>query len=238
MGAITNTVLAIGSAALSSRDAKKSRSGANAAIASAEAAENAALSFAQEQYDDWKAVYGDLQTNLAKYYNSLTPEMIAAKGLQTFEEEKTAALTQVRETLAQRGISTSGIAGAVESEFALGSAQERAKIRANAPMDLAREKSSFLSIGLGQDPRSNVQSVLNNRSATTGDLTRSAISSSAGATQTARESLATAGKTIADTIGALKTPVARPEVEIVESEGTDVNRSRINSVGPLASGYK
>lgn len=131
----------------------KSASKASKAQAQANANE---LGFAQQQYDDWKAVYGDLQENLGNYYNNLDTSKMTAEHLQAFEKEKDAQLTKVRETLEQRGISTSGLAGAVEKDFAYQSAVERAKIRAEAPMKKAALQQQFLQIGLGQNPADNV----------------------------------------------------------------------------------
>lgn len=130
------------------------------AAGAARDASEAEIAFARERYDDWKSTYGEIEDNLAEYYENLTPELLEVQGLEAFEQERDLALTNVRETLAQRGISTSGIAARAEIESELGGAEERARIRAEAPLRSAQERSRFLQIGLGQDPAGDVQSAL------------------------------------------------------------------------------
>lgn len=237
MGVITNTVLAAGSALLANKNAKKASSGASAAAAAAETADTNALDFVKEQYEDWKKVFGPIQDNLAKYYNELSPATIEAKGLEAFEMEKTAALTNVREVLAQRGIATSGIAGGAEAEFAAKSSVERARIRAEAPMKAAQEKTAFLSAGLGQDPRSNVQTLLNNRANSAGTLAANAINAAAGAQTTKASAITSAGTAVADILGGIFKPQDTSQVPIEESVPVYTSQSAPNSVGPLRDDY-
>jgi hypothetical protein len=161
--AIGTAAAVLGGAAISSLVGSKSASKASKAASNAAANE---LGFAQRQYDDWKAVYGDLQENLGNYYNSLDVSKMTTEQLQIFEREKDAKLTQVRETLEQRGIATSGLAASVEKDFAYQSAVERAKIRAEAPMKKAALQQQFLQIGLGQNPADNIQDALGNQTRT------------------------------------------------------------------------
>jgi hypothetical protein len=120
------------------------------------------LNFARERYDDWKEVFGPIQENLAEFYNNLDGDFIAAQGLDYYEQERTKALTALREDLAQRGISNSGIAANVESKMAQQSIVDKARIRAEAPMQAAKLKTDFLQIGLGQNPANSMQNVLSN----------------------------------------------------------------------------
>jgi len=136
------------------------------------------LAWEKEQYAEWKETYGPLEDNLAEYYNNLTPTLRTMQGLQAFEKEKNVAMTSLRENLAQRGIATSGIAAQTETSVALESAAARAQIRADAPMEVAKEKASFLNIGLGNNP-SNVSGVLADRSTEAGRVA-SATASAAG----------------------------------------------------------
>lgn len=128
----------------------------SSASASGKASDNAKqaaqnqLDFATQQYGDWKAVFGDLETNLSNYYKNLSPEMVTAQGLEQYNSERDTSLTTVRQTLAQRGLATSGIAAGVETSSALQSAADRAKIRADAPMKVAQQQSQFLALGLNQ----------------------------------------------------------------------------------------
>ena len=118
------------------------------------------MAFAREQYDEWQATYGPVEDQLAAYYETLSPTLRTVQGLEAFEKEKNRALTNLNENLAQRGIATSGIAAQQNTEVAINSAGERARIRAAAPMEVAKEKLSFLQVGLGQNPNSGVTNAL------------------------------------------------------------------------------
>lgn len=129
-----------------------------------------------DRYHDWKSVFGPIEDTLSSYYNNLTPELITAQGLQDYEQEKTAALTHVRETLAQRGLGTGGLAAGVELQTQLASAETRAKIRAEAPMKVAQQQLSFLNAGLssGNNAANGVQNVLSNQSQVAGSNAQNA----------------------------------------------------------------
>jgi len=147
----------LGGAVVSGVMGKKSADKSSKTAANASANE---LAFAKQQYEDWKEVFGDLQTNLGEYYKSLDTSKMTAEALQAFEKEKNVQLNSLRDTLEQRGISTSGLAKEVEEDFAYSSAVNRARIRADAPMKKAAMQQQFLQIGLGQNPAGNIQSTL------------------------------------------------------------------------------
>lgn len=144
--------------------ATSSRAAGKASDAAARSASNE-LEFSKAQYSDWLDAFGDIQTNLSNYYENLTPEFFETQALQAFEQEKELAFQQLEADLAQRGIDTSGLAADLNKDLAIASATERAKIRAEAPIKTAQAKQEFLQIGLGQNPASNVQGVLANRTA-------------------------------------------------------------------------
>lgn len=159
----TGTALLVGSAvsagvgiyganksAKSAKDAQKQQ-------ANAQASE---LGFAKEQQAKWEGVFGPIQDNLSKYYQNLSPDAVAAKGVQQFEQERTVALERTRETLAQRGLASSGVSAAVEMASEFEGAQGRAQIRADAPMQAAREKLGFLQVGLASDPSAQTANTL------------------------------------------------------------------------------
>ncbi|UOF81455.1 hypothetical protein [Caudoviricetes sp.] len=141
----------------------------------------AQLGFAQQQYDDWKSVYGDIQENLASYYKNLSSDFIEAQGLEQYNKERDAALTKVNETVAQRGLTNSGIATQIALDANLASAEQRARIRAEAPLKAAQEQSRFLQIGLGQNPANNVQQVLSSQASQAGADARNAGASAGSA---------------------------------------------------------
>lgn len=152
----------------------------------------AAMMFAQTQYNDWKNVYGDLEENLSNYYNSITPDKYVTKAFDAYAKESSTALTRVREVLAQRGLQDSGAAGAVETKFALDTANTRAGIRTNADAAVAKEKASFLSIGLGHNLRGEVQSVFNTQYANAAKASANANIAEANATGAAVTAVGTA----------------------------------------------
>lgn len=144
----------IGSAALgvasSASAAKKASSSANAATAASSAATAEQLAFAKEQYNDWKNVFGDVQDNLAAYYKNLTPDAIEASGIQNINQQYSQANKQITQSLAQRGISSSGLEGQAMVDLAQKQAQDTANIRVQAPIMAAQEKMKFLALGLNQ----------------------------------------------------------------------------------------
>ena len=144
----------------SAYSADKASGAANKASKRASDADAARLGFEREQYDEWQATYGPIEDSLAAYYNTLSPTIRATQGLEAFEKEKNIALTNMRENLAQRGIDMSGIAAEQELQIAVGSAEERARIRAEAPINVAKEKLGFLQVGLGQDPSEGMSGAL------------------------------------------------------------------------------
>ena len=83
------------------------RASGRATEASQEASQEQ-LEFEKQRYEEWKEVYGDIQTNLSEYYSNLTPEYYEVQGLEAFEKEKARTLETLQQNLAQRGITGSG----------------------------------------------------------------------------------------------------------------------------------
>lgn len=154
-GAAIAAVGAIGGSIISSRASSK-------ASKRAADAQDAQLSFDMERYDDWQNIFGGVQENLANYYNSISPDYYVAAGLEAFEKEREAQMGKLNETLAQRGLSNSGLAATVATENAISSAEARASIRREAPRQAREDQSRFLQIGMGQNPGSSVSSTLGN----------------------------------------------------------------------------
>lgn len=128
-------------------------------------ADAARLAFEREQWDEWQNTYGSIEDQLAAYYETLTPTFRITQGLEAHEKEMNRARTTLKETLAQRGIATSGLATQAETELAVASAEERARIRAAAPMEVAKEKLGFLQVGLGMNPQAGMRNALADASA-------------------------------------------------------------------------
>jgi len=145
-----------GSVYSSSKSSKAAKQAGNqAADADAER-----LAFEREQYDDWQDTYGGIEDSLADYYETLSPTLRISQGLEAYEKEKNRAMSDLQDSFAQRGIETSGIKAQTDTSVALSSAAERARIRATAPMEVAKEKLGFLQVGLGQNPNAGMRDAL------------------------------------------------------------------------------
>ncbi len=168
-------------------------SGRSADKASQRASNDAAaeLAFAQEQYDDWQAVYGPVQDNLAAYYGNISPEYYEAMGLEAIEGEYEVIRTDLERSMAQRGIEDSGVALSLEKDLAINEAEAKADIRRMAPSLAAEEQSRFLQIGMGSNPSSSVSQALASRTASSQRIAETAS--------------AAAGKSIANTIDVIGT---------------------------------
>lgn len=153
-----------GSAVIGAVASNKASSRATKAASQAADAE---MAFNQQKYDDWKEVYGPIQENLADYYSNVSPELYEAQGLEAFNKEFETAQARLEQSLAQRGIQDSGLSAQLESEGEIGAAQERARIRLEAPSAAAAEQSRFLQIGLGQDPSGQIANTLARRTSST-----------------------------------------------------------------------
>ena len=181
-GLVAVGVSALGSAASVSGAKQDSKRAARSA--------NSALAFEQQQYDDWKEVYGPMEENLANYYSQVTPEYYAAQGLEAFNEQVQTSQTRMQENFAQRGIDPmSGIAVSMEAQNELANAEQRATIRRDAPRQAIEDQAKFLQIGMGNNPTGGLSDSLNAKSAN--DQRQSAA-----AQQAAGQALIATGKTI------------------------------------------
>lgn len=177
--------VAVGVAAVGVVSSVSAQNSADKASKRADKANKRAMQFEQQKYDDWKDTYGPIESNLASYYTSLTPEYYATQGLEAFKKEQDFALTRIKENLAQRGLSDSGIKAAVEKDSAFESAKGRAKIRAEAPLKVAQEKFNFLQAGLGLNPGDSMSALLQNNAANAARSATAAGTSAANATSNA-----------------------------------------------------
>ena len=203
----------LGSSIKSSSDASKE---AKAGRRQAGEAGDAQLAFEQEQYDDWQATYGGIEENLSEYYNSISAETYMAQGLENQQQAFETSMTRINESLAQRGIEPgSGISASIGAQAELGSAEERAKIRFDAPRQATEDKSNFLQIGLGQNPGSSMSSTLSQQSQQLQSQANIAEQRSGMANQqtgqAAQSFVTTAGTALADYYDKNKTPAYDPD---------------------------
>tara|TARA_R110000851_G_scaffold14313_5_gene48501 strand:+ start:10951 stop:11643 length:693 start_codon:yes stop_codon:yes gene_type:complete len=187
---------------------------AKSASKRAAAMSKAQLDFEKQKHQEWKDVYGDIETNLGEYYNSLTPDFYAAQGLEAFQKEQDTARMQIKTSLAQRGIEDSGLAIAMEQNADQEAAVNRASIRAQAPGMVAEEKRQFLQVGLGQNPGQGVSQALSTQAS---QAQRTADQANAVAGQAVSTAVRTAGTALSDyfakpgqTAMAPTTPVTNP----------------------------
>jgi len=173
-------------------------------------ADDQALAFEQERYDDWKSTYGGVEDNLSQYFTSLTPDYYEAQGLEAFQLEHDKELENVRTTLAQRGISDSGLMAQAELGFAQEAAQERASIRAEAPARVREEQFRFLQAGLGLNPGDSYGQTLADQANNASADARSASEASGRATSAAIQATGTALGAYLNRPAA--TPAATPSV--------------------------
>lgn len=142
----TATVIG-GSAVLSAVSARNARRAAGRNAGRARDAQQEQAAFAQQQYDDWQEIYGPIEENLSSYFEALSPEALIAQGLQSQEQEFRRAEVSIRQNIAQRGLEGSGIEQALEQGLAVQTAVARARVRQEAPAEVARQQSSFLAGG-------------------------------------------------------------------------------------------
>lgn len=167
---------------------------ANKASKLAAQSEANALAFSKEQYNDWKAIFGPLQDNLASYYNSLTPSRIEAQGKQAIELERDQWLSRIEEDFAARGLADSALASSAVTDVERQVATAKADVAATAPEKAAQQKLSFLSLGYGQNPAGMLQNTLNTQAA--------------GARSRANAAAQAAGEAMGSAVGTIGTGLA------------------------------
>jgi len=156
---VTGTIAAV-TGATSLFGASKASSAAKSASKSQAAAEAAALEFQQQRYQDWQDTFGPIQDNLSLYYQNINPDYYEATGLANFQKERQQQLADLNTSLAQRGLTSSGLAATVKRENAIDTAEQRAQIRTNATQQAIADQSNFLQIGMGSNPASSYGSTL------------------------------------------------------------------------------
>lgn len=198
------TIAALGisavSALASSNSASKQAKAADRRQAMAMNAQQNELDFAKEQYDDWQNIFGPIQENLSEFYKDLTPDLIETQGLEAIEQERARMTTQLDQNLAQRGISDSGVAAQAQTDIAMQTAEQRAKVRAEAPMKSAQQKLGFLQVGLGQNPQGQVQQALGNQTRMQSQQAGQARQDSFRASQASQQAWQGLGTNIVDAV--------------------------------------
>ena len=141
------SIVGAASSYAASKDANDAAEQAAKASAAAAAAQ---LAFSKEQYADWKDTFGDISENLSNFYSNLTPAHYEASGVQNLKETYAAAIKNIDQALAQRGISGSGLQAQAMTDLASSEAKAEAEVRALAPYAVAQQQMGFLSLGMNQ----------------------------------------------------------------------------------------
>jgi len=178
---ITGTVAAV-TGATSIFGSMSAADSASDATDASSAANAAALQFQKQQYQDWQDTFGPIQDNLSKYYQNISPDYFEATGLTNFMTERAAQVKQLDTTLAQRGLSNSGLAATMKRETAIDTAEQRAAIRTNATTQAAAAQSNFLQIGAGTNPSAALGNTLNQQASQSAQTAATAQQTSQQAT--------------------------------------------------------
>lgn len=168
----------------------------------------------ERDYTRYMDIYGDIEENLGAFYENLTPETLAAAGLQEQAQTFAKAKEQITTNLAQRRIEGSGLEASIMSQAELKNAETKAKIRADAPIQVAQLQQGFVQ-GKGAQPQppseanvlnsmqnlqSTIQSNANREAQTTASLYNSAGSLlSTGLQLYSSGATASGGNTVRDT---------------------------------------
>ena len=183
---VTATIAGVTGAA-SLFGASKASSAAKSASNAQAAAEAAMLEFQQQQYQDWQDTFGPIQDNLSLYYQNISPDYYEATGLANFQKEREQQLADLNTSLAQRGLTGSGLAATVKRENAIDTAEQRAQIRTNAKQQAVSDMSNFLQIGMGTNPASSygqtLSQIAQNKATTAAAAQQTATQATAGTTQ-------------------------------------------------------
>lgn len=97
-----------------------------------------------------RAIYGDLEQNLANYYKNLTPEQRTNRNLDRYDKQFKMAQDKVQQNLAQRGLMGSGIEQETFSQMEQQAINDRLNIAEQAEQSVRNEQMGFLGYASGQ----------------------------------------------------------------------------------------
>jgi len=123
---------------------------ANNATAASTALTKEQLAFQREQYEDWKDIYGELQEDIGTYYMNISGDRLAIEQIEAIQREGQLAQEEIDQSLAQRGLTGSGLEAEFLNMNTMGMAMEKAKVKADADELAMQRKMAFLGLGLGQ----------------------------------------------------------------------------------------
>ncbi len=131
------------------------------------------MDYGQQDRQHYAAIYGDLEKTLSDYYNKLTPSKREQLGLSRYDTQFKTAQDNYKKSMAQRGLSGSGIAAEGDLQMNMQAAKDRTNIINQADTQTRSDQLGFLGVGLGQsnivtqnaaNAATNAQSSYNNAS--------------------------------------------------------------------------
>ena len=105
------------------------------------------IEIAQEMMDNWANTFGGLEENLSEYFNNLDPDKYAIQSKIALQENLDKSLTQFNETMAAKGLQSSGMQQQVAKEAMFAQAAGNASIDINADDVVAQQQMGFLQYG-------------------------------------------------------------------------------------------
>ncbi len=159
-----------------------------------------ALAFEKERYSRWVTIYGDIEENLGKYFENLTPETLIANDLVKEAEGFAKSQEKVKALFAQRGLKDSGLELSTLTNQEFASAETRAGIRASAEQRVANAQQSFVNKG-AKDPGANVTQLISNEATRQANFANQTFAASASLLNTGLE----------DIFGGIKESSVKPE---------------------------
>lgn len=97
-----------------------------------------------------RAIYGDLEKNMADYYNKLTPAQRTAQGLDRYDKQFKMAQDKIAQNYAQKGLTGSGIEAETNYQMEQQAILDRLQLAQDAETSTNQEKLGWLGYGSGQ----------------------------------------------------------------------------------------
>lgn len=97
-----------------------------------------------------RAIYGDLEQNLANYYTNLTPEQRTNRNLDRYDKQFKMAQDKVQQNIAQRGLMGSGIEQETLAQMEQNAINDRLNIAEQTEQAVRNEQMGFLGYASGQ----------------------------------------------------------------------------------------
>ena len=150
---LVSAVSGIAGSVSSSKAAKEAAKRQEQYYDKAKAGAEAQKAYYQQQLADWRSMFGNVETQVTDYFNNLSPAVRQSQYFQRLEQNYAASSQRLNETLAQRGLSSSGIVAATNTQLLQNLASNKAQAAIQAQDEVAQQKLGFYQLGLGQKNR-------------------------------------------------------------------------------------